>query len=64
MDGVRKNELISFYNTTGSLRYRPASEAPYLKSIGWKQVVNPKRDYAPELDQSTPTIKKITAEKR
>lgn len=50
MDNIIKNEYVTLFNPRGALRKRPASEVPYLKSIGWKLVVNAKREYAPELD--------------
>ncbi len=39
-------------NPRGGLREIQASLVPQLKEQGWKIVVNPKRDYYPELDNS------------
>lgn len=38
-------------NPRGSLREVSSTLVPELKAAGWKIVVNPKKDYYPELDQ-------------
>lgn len=47
---VNRNELVSVINTRGNLRYVQSGMIPELKAQGWKVVVNPKREYYPELD--------------
>lgn len=39
-------------NPRGSLREIQAMMVPELKAQGWRVVVNPKRDYFPELDEA------------
>ena len=51
MDNIIKTELVTMVNTRGSLKYIQSSLVNDLKAQGWRIVVNPKREYYPELDQ-------------
>lgn len=46
-------DKVTMINTRGGLREVSSMMVEELKSQGWRQVVNPKRDYFPELDKST-----------
>lgn len=52
MDNVLKNEKVPMINTGGNVRYVSNTLVPELKAMGWHIVVNPKREYYPELDQA------------
>jgi hypothetical protein len=52
MDTVTRVGKATMYNLGGALREVNISEVVYLKSIGWLEVLNPKRNYAPELDRA------------
>lgn len=49
-NNIARSGTVSMYNTRGSLKYVQAGMVPELKAQGWHIVVNPKRNYAPELD--------------
>lgn len=50
MDAVIRSEKVTMVNPRGSLREIQAGMVPELKAQGWRIVVNPKREYFPELD--------------
>lgn len=52
MDNIYSSAKVTMINPRGGLREIQSSMVPDLKSQGWKIVVNPKRDYYPELDSS------------
>lgn len=50
MDSLVKVDKVTMINPRGSLREVHASMVAELKVQGWKIVINPKREYYPELD--------------
>ena len=50
-DFISRTDTVSMVNIRGSLKYVQAGMVPELKAQGWRIVVNPKREYYPELDQ-------------
>lgn len=55
---MENKALVSIIGLDGGLRYIPEYLVPELQKKGWKVVVNPKRNYYPELDQTSPYYKK------
>lgn len=58
MNTVCNCNKVHLYATDGGLRHMPSYLVPDLQKQGWKVVVNPKRNYAPEYDQTSPYYKK------
>lgn len=53
---VSSSGLTSMINTRGRVIQVLNNDVPQRKSEGWKVVVNPRRDYYPEYDQSNKNI--------
>lgn len=55
---MENKALVSMISIDGGLRHMPEYLVPELQKKGWKIIVNPKRNYYPELDQTSPYYKK------
>lgn len=55
---MNNKALVSMISIDGGLRQIPEYLVPELQKKGWKIIVNPKRNYYPELDQMSPYFKK------
>lgn len=51
---INPKELISMVGVDGGLRRIPTYLANDLQKKGWRIVLNPKRNYFPEYDQTSP----------
>lgn len=55
---IDRNEKTPIIGLDGRLRWLPAYMIKDLQKQGWRLVTNPRREYFPELDQTSPHYKK------
>lgn len=55
---IDKYEKVYLIGVDGGLRQVPAYMVNDMQKRGWRFVVNPKRQYYPEYDQTSPNYKK------
>lgn len=54
---IDKNQPVYLIGLDGGLRKIPAYMVNDLQKQGWRMVTNPKRNYYPEYDQTSPHYK-------